>query len=121
MLHEAGRAQQALDCAGLGDAGDLLSGPGLAYLIRHIGSAGRCLLAAAASTLEDPVNRAMAMKQDRPGWVVSERAEISNHVTNETWVVRPISELPRGRHLVIISSSSPGRGPGTDAVIRCRT
>ena len=51
-------------------------------------------------TQPDPQHRSQALKQDAVEWPASERKEIANHESNESWRVVPRSSLPAGRTTV---------------------
>ena len=86
---------------GLGRPGTRSAGSALFSCLLSIGPAciGRTCIASAAGE-PDPKNRQQALRQDGPGWKLSERAEIDNHESAESWRVIPRSQVPRGRHTV---------------------
>ena len=59
---------------------------------------GRALLATAGQA--DPKRRHEAIEQDAIEWPIAERAKITNHEDNESWVVMRRSDVPRGRALI---------------------
>eukprot|EP00965_Chrysotila_dentata_P115778 3826318-Pleurochrysis_carterae.AAC.1 len=98
--HDARTSEQEPFRRGLG-AYPLRSRPSPALLLRrptrkpHWGRNTGCAFAVShAST--DPRTRKQAMAEDHIGWSAAERAEIANHVSNQSWTYIDRSEVPAG-------------------------